>query len=251
MTGLVDSQKLDRWAADHEAQHAPQEMVDALAGVLTAHGLQRTPTEIIVALVKGANAMQRRRRSRNTSWPDEERRAAIAHAKALVSYKDAPPRNAATPASRRSRLVASLDKLVIVVRLTASPTCLDLVVIVNRLRRQSETSDDLRALIDAIEAQDPPKRTGRPAASYVLLIRGTAFAWIASDEGRQLDSNLTVRKDGKSVMTGPFPNLLRDVFKCLHVRWPGDEAVRQHVMELEGQRMDGDLQKLGDIPTRV
>lgn len=214
--------------------------VCALAWTFEAHALGEVPEHYLHTLDETArmNAAADARRRRNAGsnetlgWPQESRTAARAHATALLKYATGEllPRDAETPRRRRRQLAALLNQLYATVALTAAgfnPRPL-----VDALQRGRPRQGDLKALDAAIAAMPPAKRTGRPNAAYVRLIRGTALAWLDCGRSESFGGGLTVTAAGESQLTSPFALLLRDVFRVLDARWPGDEAIRQHLVAL-------------------
>lgn len=155
--------------------------------------------------------------------PRERISKALAHAGKLVEYADRRKKDRRLAASISTRSVALLRALAdirVVIRL-AITTSLDVVEVLERLKRSELSKDDLTHLIAALKSVLPTTgKSGRPREEIAHVIRGACIAWLRAgrDEKYTWDEASGILKD-------PLAAFARDFLKCCQLSTPTDNAL--------------------------
>ena len=198
-----------------------------LLALLAKHELVGTPPEIVDALAARIRWIIADRARPEPALRSRERTRAIHCAEALLRHIVKPPRRQGATDDRCGELIALLDAMSAVVKVTAS-TGRSVTPILERLKLNRYSPEDVSDLITTLRAMEPGTGAARLSEPYVPLLRGGVMAWEACGRLERY-----ARSAYTGEVTGPLPAFLRDLIDLAKLEQPNDEVLRGHLRVLK------------------
>lgn len=202
---------------------------EAVRELLSAHGLSEASAEHAVALADTVRRLWETKPMLSRALVSRDRQQATACTRALLRHAVKPPKRAGTTEDRRRKLIARIDSLHAVVKLAAA-SGFNVAPVIDRLRADNYTAEDLHALNLALESIPPGHGAGPPAAPYLRLLRGGVLVWESC--GRTERYTLNDYTDPPT-LEGPLPAFLRALIELAELAAPNDNALHSHLVRLK------------------